>query len=133
MTNYRTIVPFGFEEACAGGTHPQIKGHASLPFIQQFGSMKQHLDLFMLILLATNINPAKYGHSTIQQFNLPYMQHQDYSMDATHYWPFAREYSIWDATVAALQIWIADLDPHILSNPLKESIQLSSTVILYNS
>ena len=37
-------------------------------------------------------------------------------MDATHYWPFAREYSIWNARVAALQFWIADLEPHILSN-----------------
>ena len=31
------------------------------------------------------------------------------SMDATNYWPFAREYSIWNATVAALQFWMEDL------------------------
>ena len=32
-------------------------------------------------------------------------------MDATHHWPFAREYSIWNATVTALQFWMADLEP----------------------
>ena len=39
-----------------------------------------------------------------------------YIMDATHCWSFAREYSIWNATVAALQFWTVDLEPHILSN-----------------
>ena len=40
-------------------------------------------------------------------------------MDATHYWPFAREYSIWNATVTAVQFWMADLKPHILSNVIE--------------
>ena len=39
-----------------------------------------------------------------------------YIMDATHYWSFAREYSVWNAAVTALQFWILDLEPHILSN-----------------
>ena len=33
------------------------------------------------------------------------------SMDPTDYWPLAREYSIWNATIASLQFWTADLDP----------------------
>ena len=45
-------------------------------------------------------------------------------MDTTHYWPFAREYSVWNAAVTALQFWMADLKPHILSNAI-ESTQLS--------
>ena len=40
-------------------------------------------------------------------------------MEATHYWPFAREYLIWNAAVAALQIWTADLKLHILSNAIE--------------
>ena len=40
-------------------------------------------------------------------------------MDATDYWPFAREYSIWNAAVAALQFWMADLDPPMLSNAIE--------------
>ena len=40
-------------------------------------------------------------------------------MDATHYWPFAREYSIWNAAVAALQLWMADLKPHILRDAIE--------------
>ena len=31
-------------------------------------------------------------------------------MDVTDYWPMAREYSIWNATIALLQFWTADLD-----------------------
>ena len=37
-------------------------------------------------------------------------------MDATDYWSFAWEYSIWNAAVAALQFWMDDLDPPMLSN-----------------
>ena len=40
-------------------------------------------------------------------------------MDATHYWPFAREYSIWNAADVALQFWMADLEPQNLSNAIK--------------
>ena len=40
-------------------------------------------------------------------------------MDATDYWLFAREYSIWNAAVAALQFWTANLDPQMLSNTTK--------------
>ena len=41
-------------------------------------------------------------------------------MNATGYWPSAREYSIWNATVAALQFWTADLEAHVLSNTIKQ-------------
>ena len=33
------------------------------------------------------------------------------SMDAADYWLMAREYSIWNATIASLQFWTEDLDP----------------------
>ena len=33
------------------------------------------------------------------------------SMDAADYCLMAREYSIWNATIASLQFWTADLDP----------------------
>ena len=32
-------------------------------------------------------------------------------MDVADYWPMAREYSIWNATIASLQFLTADLDP----------------------
>ena len=41
-------------------------------------------------------------------------------MDASQYWPFAHEYSTWNATVAALQFWMADLEPHDLSNAIDQ-------------
>ena len=33
------------------------------------------------------------------------------TMDTADYWPMAREYSIWNATMASLQFWTEDLDP----------------------
>ena len=33
-------------------------------------------------------------------------------MNVTDYWPMAREYSVWNAAVAALQFWTADLEVH---------------------
>ena len=39
-------------------------------------------------------------------------------MNATDYWPMAREYSVWNAAVAALQFWTADLKTHILTSTI---------------
>ena len=41
-------------------------------------------------------------------------------MNATDYWPFVREYLIWNAAVATLQFWTADLEPHILSSTIEQ-------------
>ena len=35
--------------------------------------------------------------------------------DTTENWPFACEFSIWNASVAALQCWTEELDPQTLS------------------
>ena len=40
-------------------------------------------------------------------------------MNATDYWPMAREYSICNATVAALQFWTADFEAHVLSGAIE--------------
>ena len=40
-------------------------------------------------------------------------------MDTTEYWPFACKFSIWNASVAALQYWTVDLDPQTLSTTIK--------------
>ena len=41
-------------------------------------------------------------------------------MNTPDYWPMAREYSIWNAVVAALNIWAADLKAHTLSSTTEE-------------
>ena len=41
-------------------------------------------------------------------------------MDATDYWPMAREYSIWNSTIASLQFWTADLDPVIFGRATEQ-------------
>ena len=41
-------------------------------------------------------------------------------MDTTDYWPMAREYSIWNATIASLQFWTADLDPVTLGRATEQ-------------
>ena len=53
----------------------------------------------------------------LQSFN-NYIYLQTSTMDTSQYWPFAYKYSIWNATVTAQQFWIADLQPHILSNAI---------------
>ena len=55
------------------------------------------------------------------------------TMDTLQYWPFAQEYSIWNATCAALQLWTEDLEPHVLSNAIdKEFTQPSYIVTMHN-
>ena len=41
-------------------------------------------------------------------------------MNVTDYWPMARKYLIWNAVVAALQFWTADLKAHVLSNAIEQ-------------
>ena len=41
-------------------------------------------------------------------------------MDATDYLPMAREYLIWNATIASLQFWTADLNMLTLSTTIEE-------------
>ena len=42
-------------------------------------------------------------------------------MDAADYWPIAREYSIWNAAIASLQFWTADLNPVTLGRATEQS------------
>ena len=41
-------------------------------------------------------------------------------MDPVNYWLMAREYSVWNATIAVLQFWTADLKAHILNSAIEE-------------
>ena len=41
-------------------------------------------------------------------------------MKTADYWPMAREYSIWNTTVAALQFWTADLEVYVLSSTTEQ-------------
>ena len=41
-------------------------------------------------------------------------------MNVTNYWPMARGYSVWNATMAALQFWTANLKPHVLSSATEQ-------------
>ena len=41
-------------------------------------------------------------------------------MNVTDYWPMAREYSIWNAAIASLQFWTADVDPVTLGITTEE-------------
>ena len=81
----------------------QLTHHSSLNLV--------HDDAFDI-----NINLQKQILSTVSsRFYSIYI-----NMDATDYWPMAREYSIWNATIASLQFWTADLDMHTLGNTIEE-------------
>ena len=41
-------------------------------------------------------------------------------MNVTDYWPMAREYSVWNAAVAALQFWTVDLEAHVLTSAIEQ-------------
>ena len=49
-------------------------------------------------------------------------------MNATEYWPFSHEFSIWDASVAALQFWTEDMDAQTLSS----TIEMVYTAFFYS-
>ena len=47
-------------------------------------------------------------------------------METAEYWPMAREYGIWNATIASLQFWAEDLDPITLDIASEHSTHASS-------
>ena len=71
---------------------------------------------FMLMLSNPVYSASKsrnFIQITIIRFcrNLPLHTATTLSMNTADYWPMAREYSIWNATIASLQFWTEDLDP----------------------
>ena len=66
-----------------------------------------------------NINPETMNLASFSDANSPYIHNQVTIMDAIHYWSFAREYSIWNCAFAVLQLWTADLEPHLLSDAIE--------------
>ena len=42
------------------------------------------------------------------------------NMNTTEYWSMAREYLVWNAAIAALQFWTADLKVHALNSAIEE-------------
>ena len=71
---------------------------------------------FMSMLSATIYAKKLWvSHHSMISFHL-----QTRTMDTSQYWPFAWEYSIWNATVSVLQLWTADLYPHVLSNAIDQ-------------
>ena len=48
------------------------------------------------------------------------LQHTHITMDTLDYCPVVREYSIWNAVVAALNFWAADLKAHTLCSTTEE-------------
>ena len=41
-------------------------------------------------------------------------------MDPVNYWPMAREYPVWNAAIATLQFWTADLKAPVLSSTIEQ-------------
>ena len=41
-------------------------------------------------------------------------------MNTADYWPMAREYSVWNATLVALHFWTADLKVQVLSSTVEQ-------------
>ena len=48
------------------------------------------------------------------------LQYTHITMNTPDYWSMAREYSIWNAGVVALNFWTADLKAHTLSSTTQE-------------
>ena len=49
-----------------------------------------------------------------------WLQYTHSNMNTPDYWPMARKYSIWNAAVAALNFWTADLKAHTLGRTTEE-------------
>ena len=93
-----------------------IKEHMPVVWINQFESNKCKLQLFHANAFSYPYIPRNSEYPTIHP-TLSFHLHIS-TMDASQYWPFAYEYSIWNATVTAPQFWTGDLEPHIHSDAI---------------
>ena len=92
-----------------------IKGHMPLTWITQLKPIK-HIGTLSCQCLQLPYIPWNSESPIIPWFYSFHLQVS--TMDASQYWPFAWEYSIWNVTVTALQFLTADLEPHVLSNAI---------------
>ena len=86
-----------------------------MAWINHLISITYNLELFHANTFSSPYIARYYEFPIIQQFYSFHLLLQDSTMDASQYWSFAREYSMWNAAVTALQLWMADHEPHILS------------------
>ena len=66
-------------------------------------------------------------HSIILILHLPTI------MNVTDYWPMTQEYSVWNAAVAALQFWTADLEAHVFSSAIEQVYNAFLLFFIYTS
>ena len=78
--------------------------------------IKSHQNYFTIMLLMLVYKHLKEIFNTVSS----QLQYTHINMNIPDYWPMAREYSIWNAAVAALNFWTADLEAHTLSSTTEE-------------
>ena len=65
-----------------------------------------------------------FGYYYLWQHKLSIQHHLilllHFIMNVTNYWPITRKYLIWNAAVAGLQFWTADLEAHVLSSAIEQ-------------
>ena len=93
-----------FEEHYTYGTHLCIKGHVP---IWQYWIIMTHFSLS---------HNDTLGYYYIWQHKLSIQHHSILLLHII----MTREYSVWNATVAALQFWTADLKAHVLSSATEQ-------------
>ena len=81
--------------------------------------IKSHQNYFTIMLLMLVYKHLKEILNTVSSW----LQYTHITRNTPDYWPMAREYSIWNAAVAALNFWTADLKAHTLSSATEESLQ----------
>ena len=79
--------------------------------------IKNHLRYFKIMLLEIAIYTWRI-FCAASYWTYIYSIH--INMDPVDYWLMAREYSIWNAAIAALQFWTADLEAHVLSSAIEQ-------------
>ena len=76
--------------------------------------------LFMPMLSYAHIYQETINLQSFSDCIHYFLHLQASTVDASQYWSFTHEYSLWNATVAVLQFWMTDLKPHILSNVIDQ-------------
>ena len=100
-----------FEEQYTYGTCLHIKGHAHVAIVDHHDPFQPfHNDTFGYYYI--------WQHKLSIQHHLTLLLH--IIMNVTDYWPMAKESLIWNATIAALQFWTADLKAHVHSSAIEQ-------------
>ena len=119
---WRTTLKICTHMACISWSRDNIKSikhhlgqgtHTTYPWLRSHQTSFGHINT-----VAVNSQYKPWINKLMHHYLIELTSARFFIMNAIEYWLFAHKISIWNTSVAALQFWTEELDPHTLSTTI---------------